>query len=479
MKLQLIHLIFFLIYFQHAFAQEPIREEIYTLTSNEVVAYEENSLGLYQDELGYIVVTADVKQFTRNYHIKGKIYGPFDRRLVEKPVFNLSSWGFIDSKKETSHVLFNGKEIGIHKDPLYPVGLKVAKKSWAYVLIDQLEGSTKVVINGQELGPYSSLLNYYLSSDGSRWAIAYGDNPDEYYVLFNNGKKIGPYKNIIDFEFLEGKNNSRWVLTAQPKNLLAKNVNGKEISQFVVVTNTGEIGTFETERYGFPPFDYKNLITKGANYGINVLQNQKLYYLANDKLYGPYQNPVASVDFGDDYNKFNYIVPETRNLHFTGDGIFSRNVDKYFVSESRKTVAVIKKSAANRDSLFMNDKYFKGIFNKISTLKFAPASETWALLSDNGNGTYELHFSDGRKFGPYNIDISQNMPTIILGKDCKNWAFYYVEDGTGKTKLLVNNQERNEEFIGNISFVKEDGKEYFSWFSLNDKTVNLNKLLLQ
>jgi hypothetical protein len=461
-------------------AQEILKKEkIYTLTTNEVIAYEENSLGLYQDELGYIVVTADVKKFTRNYHIKGKIYGPFDRRLVEKPVFNLSSWGFIDSRDETSYVLFNGKEIGIHKDPQYPVGLKVSRKTWAYVLIDQVEGTTKVIINGKEYGPYTSLFNYYINDDGTRWAVAYNENPEEFYLEFNDGKKIGPYKSVLDFEFLEGRGGKRWVMLADKKDLPVKNINGQVVNQFVVVTNNGEVGTFEQSLGDKVDFNFKNWMVKGANYGLTVAKDQQIYYLANDNLYGPYKNPVIEVDMGEEYNKFNYIVPETRELHFTGDGIFSRNVEKYFVSESRKTVAVIKKASTEKDSLYINDKYAKGVYGKISYIKFAPGGESWAMLNHIGTNNYTINFSDNRTFGPYEIDASNGLPTLLLGKDTKNWAFYYIENGTGKNKLFVNSQARNEEFIGNIAFVKEEGQEYFSWFSLEDKTVYLNKLLLE
>lgn len=472
-------LIFITSYQQFSFAQEVLkREKIYTLTSNEVVAYEENSLGLYQDELGYIVVTADVKKFSRNYHIKGKIYGPFDRRLVEKPVFNLNTWGFIDSKDETSYVIYNGKEIGIHEDPLYPVGLKVAKKSWAYVLIDQLEGTTTVVINGQEYGPYLSLHNYYLNNDGSRWAIAYSDNPEEYYILFNNGKKIGPYKRIIDFRFLGGKG-GRWVLSVEMNNILPKDIQGKKVEQFVMITNNGEVGTFEQKLLRDPGFSYNALETKGANYGLNVIQNQQVYYLANDDLYGPYQQPVVAVDMGKEYNKFNYINPTTRNLHFKGDGIFSSQVKDYYVSESRKSVAVIKKASLKQDSLFLNAKYFKGVYDKIEYIKFAPESEDWGLLSNQGGNRFMLHFSNGRSFGPFYANITQGVPTLMLGKGAKNWAFFYQDATSNKTILLVNNNPRNEDFIGTIARVKEEGQEYFSWFSLDDKTVYLNKLLLE
>ncbi len=460
-------------------AQEILkREKVYTLNSNEVVAYEENSLGLYQDELGYIMVTADVKQFSRSYHIKGKIYGPFDRRIVEKPVFNLSSWGFIDSKNETSYVVFNGEEIGIHKDPLYPVGLKVSSKAWSYVLIDQLEGTTRVVINGKDYGPYTSLHNYYLSDDGTRWAIVYSDNPEEYYILFNNGKKTGPYKRIINFEFLAGKGN-RWVLTAEAKGVVPKKVNGIEVQQFTVFTNTGEIGTFEQEIPGNAEYDYRQIYSKGANYGQTVALDQKLYFIANDELYGPYKKMVQAVDMGEEYNKFNYIDPTTKTLHFKGDGIFSKNVKDYYVSQSRKSVAVIKKAGAVKDSLYLNDKYLRGIYNNIQYVKFAPESEEWALLSNNSDGSYTLHFSDGRSFGPYYINPLQGMGEIIMGKDAKNWAFYYVDSRDNTKKLLVNNQERKEDFMGGIALVKEDGQEYFSWFSMDGKTVYLNKLLLE
>ncbi len=454
-------------------AQEILkREKIYTLNTNEVVAYEENSLGLYQDELGYIVVTADVKQFTRSYHIKGKIYGPFDRRLVEKPVFNLDSWGFIDSKDETSYVIFNGDEIGIHKDPLYPVGLKVSRSSWAYVLIDQLEGSTRVIINGQEYGPYTSLLNYYLSDDGTRWAIVYYNEPENYYVLFNNGKKIGPFKEVINFSFLGGKGN-RWVLTAET------NTNEQGTKQFTIITNNGEVGTYDQQLRGSTQYDYTDLIVEGENYGQTVVRDQKIFFVANDDQYGPYQSIPSEINMGKEYNKFNYIDPSNKTLHFKGDGVFSRNVDAYYVSESRKSVAVVKKASARIDSLFMNDKYFKGLYSKIEYLKFSPDSEEWCLLSDKGNGSYTLHFSDGRTFGPYSIDISGGTPPVLLGKDAKNWAFYYKDSKSGSTRILVNNQERKEDLIGDIGMVKEEGKEYFSWFSLDNKTVYLNKLLLE
>lgn len=461
------------------FTQEILtKEKIYTLNSNEVVAYEENSLGLYQDKLSYIVVTADVKQFSRSYHIKGKTFGPYDRRLVEKPVFNLSSWGFIDSKADISDVVFNGEKIGEHKDPLYPVGLKVAGNSWSYVLIDQLEGTTRVVINGQEFGPFNFLKDYHISDDGSRWAIMYNDEPDKFFILFNNGKLIGPYKYVINFRFLAGKGN-RWVLTAELPTTLPKNVNGEEVKQFAVITNTGEIGTFEEKLVGNNEYDFNKLITKGANYGQTVVQNQKIFFLGNDELYGPYQQAPVAIDMGEEYNKFNYIDPKTRTLHFKGDGVFAKNVKDYYVSESRKSVAVIKNAGAGKDSLYINDKYFKGIYNKIEYLKFSPDGEEWALLSNNGNGTYSLHFSDNRSFGPYALEHSQNLPDVLLGKDAKNWAFFYINSKDGEGQLLVNNTIRKEEFIGQVALVKEDGQEYFSWFSLEDRTVYLHKLLLE
>lgn len=472
-------LLWLLVTLHTSYAQDLIKKEkIYTLTSDEVVAYEENSLGLYQDELGYIVVTADVKKFSRNYHIDGKIYGPFDRRLVEKPVFNLNSWGFIDSREDVSYVVFNGKEIGIYKDPLYPVGLKISKKTWAFVLINQVEGNAMVNINGKEFGPFNYLHNYHLSEDGERWAISYYDTPEEYYILFSSGEKLGPYKEIIDFEFLEGRGN-RYVLTATFKNIPPKIINGQEVELFTVVTNTGEIGVFEKELVNYPAYDYKALHKEGANYGMNIVQDQKIYYLANDELYGPYKNTVGEIDMGKEYNQFNYIDLDSRTLHFKGDGIFSYNVKKYFVSESRKTVNVVKKIDSKKDSLFINDKYFKGIYNTIEDMRFSPGGETWVLLSNNSDGTYSLSFSDGRTFGPFPADISEVRPTVLIGKEGKNWALYYKEGGTKKIRLYVNSNLRNEEYIGNIAITLEEGKEYFSWFSLENKTVYLNKLLLE
>jgi len=222
-------------------------------------------------------------------------------------------------------------------------------------------------------------------------------------------------------------------------------------------------------------------MVKGENYGLNVVQNQDIYYLANNELYGPYRNVVSSIDMGEDYNKFNYIVQETRNLHFKGDGIFSRNVERFYVSDTRRSVAVIKNAQGGRDSLFINDKYFKGVYNRIVDLRFAPEGEEWMILTDDGAGKYSLHTSDKRVFGPYMMDFSdaKNQPRLILGRGGENWALYYIETGTGNFKLLLNNKELSDNFLGSVAFTKDGKQEYFSWFSLEDKTVYLNKLLLE
>ncbi|MEO1654398.1 MAG: hypothetical protein AAFU64_12705, partial [Bacteroidota bacterium] len=363
------------------------------------------------------------------------------------------------------------------QDPLYPVGLKVASKSWSYVLIDQLEGSTRVIINGQEYGPFNFLKDYHISSDGTRWAIVYNDEPNQYYVLFNNGKRIGPYANIINFRFLEGRGN-RWVMTCEMPGVLPKTINGKEVKQFSIISNNREVGVFEEELLSNTDYDFRELISEGDNYGQTVIQNQKIFFIANDQLYGPYTAIPEDIDMGKSFNKFNYIDPSTNTLHFKGDGIFARNVEHYYVSESRRSVAVIKEAAGGRDSLSINDKYFKGIFDKIEYLRFSPNGEEWAFLS-NTNGNYSLHFSDGRKYGPFPIDTQDGHPDILLGKDAKNWALYYRDRIKAANHLLVNNQERKDEFIGKVAMVKEGDQEYFSWFSLEEKTVYLNKLLLE
>lgn len=461
-------------------AQEKLtKDKIYTLTQNEVLAHEENSLGLYQDELGYIVVTADVKKFTRNYHIQGKIYGPFDKRLVEKPVFNLDSWGFIDSKDSTSYVIFNGKEIGVHQEPEMPITLKVARKTWAYVVLNTQENNVTPIINGKKMGPYEELYNYYLSKDGKRWAIAYKNAQDEYYVEFHTGQKIGPFENIFFFDFVEDPKINRWICFAEKKGQKPKNINGQDIKLITAISQAGELGDFEEEHTQFPLFNFKKIDVKGANYGVTVVKDQSFYYLANDKLYGKYKNAPVAIDMGEEYNKFNYIVPETKELRFQGDGVFSQNVEKYYVSDSRKTIAIIKKENEFKDLLYINAKDFKGSFDKIHSVKFAPGGEEYASLHTKPNGDMEVRFSNGKLIDGFKPNITNEQPLLLLGKNAKHWALRYIDAKTGKTMLWVDNQQRKEEFIGNVALVKEDGKEYFSWFSLEDKTVYLNKLLME
>ncbi len=457
------------------------KKKIYTLTTDEVVAQNENSLGIYQDELGYIVVTADVKKFTRNYHIGEKVYGPFDRRLVEKPTFNLSSWGFIDSRGDTSLVFLNGKQLGNYLLPEYPITLKIAKKTWAHALINQSEGTNKIIVNGKAYGPYADIIDYYLSADGTRWALAYVEKPEECYVTFSNGTKLGPYKTIHSFGFIEGAGN-RWVILVEKQGGTPIKQNGKEINGFTLITHNGEVGTYQQEKIDTPEFDFKNLTQRGTNYGLSVVKNDKFYYLGNDKLYGPYQKQVDNIDMGEEYNKFNYIDKATKTLHFTGDGVFSKNVDKYCVSESRKTIAIIKNAGVGKDSLFINDKYFKGIYNKIISLKFAPKSEEWVVISENPNKTISLHFSNEKTYGPFNADITHTAPYVILGQGAKHWAFYFTENKTGELRLYLDNIKYGGEkinFLGTMAITKEENKEYFSWFTLESKKeVYLNKLVL-
>ncbi|MCS6822216.1 MAG: hypothetical protein NZ551_10150 [Microscillaceae bacterium] len=464
-------------------AQEILKKEkIYTLNTNEVIAYEENSLGLSQDEFGYIVVTADVKELTRYYHIKGKIYGPFNRKEYEKPIFNMESWGFIDSRGDTSYVFYNGREIGKHLTPYYPVSLRVAKNTWAYILIDQHEGTQKLIINGKEIGNYSYLQSYQMSQDGNRWAVIYSTKPEEFYVEFNDGRKLGPYAAVLDFAFLEA--NEKWIMIVQQKQTPLKKVTSEasgstvEVPQITVINTYREVGTFE--KVWLKDSQYKpDLMTRGANYGLNVIKDQKVYYLANDELYGAYTDLVTGVSMGKKYNQFNYIVKKNKELRFKGDGVFARNVDNFAVSDSRNTVAIIKKATLNKDSLIINNKYFKGIYNKIIYLKFAPNSEEWCSLNQNLDGSYSLNFSNGSTFGPFEHANIKEQPLLLLGKDCKNWALKYVNRSDNQLKLVINGKERKEEFVGDVAITQEDGEEYFSWFSLENRTVYLNKLLLK
>lgn len=467
------------------------REKIYTLSANEQVAHDENSLELYQDELGYIMVTANTKELSRTYHINGKKYGPFNRSELEKPPFTFSSWGFIDSYDDSSYVILNGKYVGRHKDPMYPVGLKIAGDSYMYVVLDRSEGTYSIIINGKKISPIQ-LHSYNLNSDGKKWEIAYlGSEPNQYFIKFSgDGKDLGPFREIIDFQFLDGTGN-RWVLLVVPEDQPTKNINGKEIPQFKVITHKGEIGLFEKEWIGHPEYleklntkakDKKLLQTSGENYGLNVILDQNLFYLANGTKYGNYKNMVDGVSMGKKHGQFYYIVDENKELRFRGDGLYAKNVDKFKVSLSRRTVAVMKKAGRYKDSLYINDRVFKGVYNEIRELKFSPKGEEWALTAFNHNdNSYTVHFSNkAEPYGPFKANTNTGKPILLLGKDAKNWALSYKDAGTNETKLIVNGTERNAQFYGNIAIIEDDNKEYFSWFSLeeDDKTLYLNKLLL-
>ncbi|TAF66992.1 MAG: hypothetical protein EAZ55_04830 [Cytophagales bacterium] len=452
------------------YAQTTLKKEkIYTLNPDEIIEYDENSLGLYQNKLGYLVVTAKSKtsdKVNRIYHIQGKIYGPYDRRLVDKPVFNWNSWGFIDSQNGQGQVMINGDAVGNYGGNEYPLGLKMAGRSWAHLLVDMVEGSSTVIYNGSRYGPYSDLQDYYLSNDGSRLAIVYYKKPNECYVQFSNGTEKGPYKKIRHFRFLEGEN-ERWVLTAELKD---------QPQKFIVSTNFGDVGTFETQRVGHPDDTCGYLYTNGENYLINVIKDQKIYLLANDDLIGPYDEFPRQFNISKMYNRFNYLLGKNSDFYFRGVKGFAVNVKKYFVSESRRSVAIVKSAGANRDSLLMNDRDLIGIFDEIQYLKFAPEGEEWAMLSKSGTNFY-LSFSNGKKFGPIKADDQKWKPMLLLGKGMGHWGLAYC-DLNGRMKLIIDEEEYPEGFVGSIVLIQEDNKEYFSWFSIDGQTIFINKLEL-
>jgi len=456
-----------------SFAQDKNIEKdtVYTLKDDEVVAYEENSLGMYQSQTGYLVVTANKPSshnYQRFYHVKDGTFGPYNRKKIDKPAFNQYIWGFIDGQNKESDVVINGKIIKHYGESKYPLGLKTAGTSWVYVVYLIKEGTFEIIHNRKSLGKFDNIIDYKLSESGELLAILYTNPEKKQFLQLSNGQVFGPYDKIYDFHFL-GKSGNWWVMTVDKNN---------PENEFTVITQAREIGTFALlQGRGSPP-SKPILKTYGYNYGISVLIDGSIYYLANDILYGPYKEVPENINMGYDFNRFNYILGEEKEFYFKGEGGYTNNVRNYFVSDTRKSVALIKPAQNRKDSLVINEKDFKGLYDEIFEVGFEPEGENWILLSKEASNRFSLHSENGENFSFFSVDNKRFKPVLLVGPKAKYWAVAYWNNITGKPKLYINSKDKSEGFLGNLKLVKKGKDYYFTWFAQEGNTVFFYQMLL-
>ena len=476
-------IVFILFFFVASFsiAQDtPQKELIYTLKPTERVATFENTLGVYQSRLGYMVVVEDQDKNTRQYLVNQQSYGPYDRATIEPPKMNNYHWGFTDAYKDSNIVAFDGYKFNRYPSFQHTSDLRITKNLSAYTIYNETLAEHKLTVNGVKYGPYANLVDYYLSPEGTTWAIEYFENVGthyNFYIKFSSGKVIGPFSKIHEFALM---NEDAWIVVADKKDTPSKSVGDRMVEQFHIITSRGDLGLFEKELVGQVYSPYRKLLYTKLNYGMNVIRNQQIFYMVNGELFGPYKEFVKQADLGVKPNRFNYVVGKDYTLFFRGEKSFAKHVRKFTVSDSRNSVAIVKSHPGTSiDTLTINDKYFVGVYSGIANITFVPETENFYFWIANNDGSYTLHTYVNNKVTEqqsYPITPQKGkMPEVAFSPSMQHWGFVYYNGS--ERKVVVDNQEYPSGLIDEVDFYEENGKEYAFWLSLDSlKDIVLNRI---
>jgi hypothetical protein len=462
MKILKLLLLYFLPY-QAVFAQ--IKEVVYSLQKDEQIAVYENALGVYQSRLGFAFVIDNLAKNTRKYCVNKVLYENFTRKSIEQPRLTNEHWGIVDTRADSNWVMFDGYRIAKYPKSKKTFDLRITKRLYGYVVYDEPSAEYNVIVNGFTYGPYTNLLNYYLSPDGTNWAVTYYENAGShynYFVKFNNQRILGPYKKIYDFALL---NNNQWVVVAEAP---------EDKEKIYIANQKGDIGIFEKQIQG------QNVEIKlnytSQNYAMNVVKNQKIYFMVNGEVFGPYEEFVKQTDLGIKPDRFNYVVGKKNTLHFRDKPILD-NVKKFTVSDSRNTIAIV----LNNDKLNLNGKKDLGTFKNIEKIDFPDGKEDFYFWAKETEGEYTLYaYIDSKinKLGAYKIAVQSDLPNVHFAPSEKNWGFSYMNEKQ-EAKIVVDGKEYSTNFINEVSLYAQEGKEYAAWLSLEGRDIILNKIVFE
>lgn len=472
------------------------KTRLYTLSNSEVLAINESQLHLYLSKLGYIAVVDNIANQSRKYLVNRAIYGPFRRRSIDRPILTDRHWCLSEIQGDSNIVIFDGYKIYKHPGSQRTFDARVTDFIRSYIIYNERLSEYTIQVNERTHGPFPNLIDYYLSNYGDSWAVIFFQNDGnryEYFVQFSNNRQLGPFESIEQFVFLDI---NQWVLMAKRANttpIVAKGIDpdfGEEIEQeierYTIITSRGELGLFEKELVGKPDYEQYNQISYTThNYAVNVVRDQKIYYLVNGQLFGPYEDFVKQYDLGIKPDRFNYVVGESQTLYFRGRKGFSNNVQKFKVSDSRNVVAIVKTNPdTGLDSLIINEKYHVGEFNTILDIQFIPETEDFYFWNFNETfDSYQLHsYINGQVqlHGEYPVVVDAatgGFPTVQFTPSKQHWGFVYRDMYTEEYKMVIDGEEYDVGVLPKvILYQDENGKEYASWLDLEDKSLVLNRI---
>jgi len=238
------------------------KEVVFSLQKDEQIAIYENAIGVYQSRLGFAFVIDNLAKNTRKYCVNKVLYENFPRKSIEQPRLTNEHRGIVDTRADSNLVMFDGYRIAKYPKNKRTFDLRITKRLYGYVLYDEPSAEYNVIVNGFTYVPYTNLLNYYLSPDGTNWAVSYYENAGShynYFIKFNNQLILWPYKSIYDFALL---NNNQWVVVAEVTN---------DIEKIYVANQIGDIGIFEKQLQGQKV--ESKLIYTNQNYAMNVVKD--------------------------------------------------------------------------------------------------------------------------------------------------------------------------------------------------------------
>jgi hypothetical protein len=480
-------------------AQEIEKETIYTLKEGEVLATSESNLHLYLSRLGYLAVIDNQREKNRRYIINRGIYGPFERRSIAPPILTDRHWCFTDTQKDSNVVIFDGYKIYKHPAGQRTFDVRVTDYLESYIIYNERLSEYSVRVNTQLQGPFPNLIDYYLSNYGDSWAVVFFENDGnryEYYVQFSNNNVIGPFEEIHQFVFLDI---NQWILMAKKFNTepivatgidkLSMEETEELVERYSIITDKGDLGLFERKLVGDYDYEQYNRVAYTThNYAVNVIKNQKIYYLVNGQLFGPYEDFVRQYDLGIKPDRFNYVVGAQQTLYFRGRKGFSSNVQYFKVSDSRNSVAIVKPNHdTGKDSLVINEKYYVGEFSSILNIQFIPDTEDFYFwsISETNFDSHQLHaYINGEVeyMGEYPIliDVFSGYPKVHFSPSKKHWAFVYRDLNTQEYKMVIDGIEYPAGILPQVVVYKDNnGAEYAAWLNIENNKLILNKLKFQ
>ncbi|MCK6606065.1 MAG: hypothetical protein L6Q59_14310 [Ignavibacteriaceae bacterium] len=372
--------------------------------------------------------------------------GEYDEKLTAPsyPLLNPrgNAYSYTYRKGEKSYVRICGKDAG----PFHYAEYASISADCGFTLIPFVKKDDLlwyISVNGKEEGPYTGILDRFVSADGKSYFYSYNDA--DYKIFFNlNGKTYGPYDEAPALYFTP------------------EGVNGVEIKEkdgYYFIMNGKKYGPYDETRYGYSGLNNEMFYAgfKKGNEFISFINGKEILDGKD------YQNFIFSLD-GESYI-CSYTEGNKKYVIYNGEiyGPFEMDANYWLSHESDAKGFIVTYYKDNMTYLNINNTDY-GPFGYVDLYR----------IKYGDNGGFILTVDDA-EYSPrimYNGEIQPVADGVILdygiSPDGKNW--YAVISGERGIEAFVNGKSMGAGTFG-VSF--NDGK--IIWFSLENDILYLNK----